>query len=294
MNFILTTQCLSKCKFCFVPGKLRAKQKEMTFADFKNYLEHINLICSKNKPAIGILGGEPTLAKDFPIIAGYLKSYQSLVRVYSNLITDTKKLEYLAGAKNIVLVWNAGAYLIAEKQKQNLILKNLKFIKKNLKDNITASITLYPDFKTNDFDGIIKILKKHKIKKIRIALDSTNHRKFLDKGNEVFDFCKYLSDNKFQIISSYCGHFLKGMFNPEQNKYLKHKIVNFNYNDCSKNFPADIFPDGSIVPCMAFANKTGSVKFTDYTSLKKLKTAIIKKFKLNKIKQGSCPLNNDK
>lgn len=283
MNFILTTQCLSKCKFCFVPGILRSKQKEMSFVHFKNYLDHIHLLYSKNKPAIGILGGEPTLAKDFPMIAGYLKSYQALVRVYSNLITDTKKLEYLMGAKNIVLVWNAGAYLIADKKKQSLILKNLKLIKKYFKNNVVASITLYPDFKINDFDKIIKILKQYKIIKIRIALDSINHKKFGSKGNEVFDFCKYLLDNKFEIISSYCGHFLKGMFNKEQNKYLKQNMINFNYNDCSKNFPVDIFPDGSVIPCMGFANKTGLVKLTDYQSLKKLKLDIIKKFKFDKI-----------
>lgn len=290
MNFILTTQCLSKCKFCFVPRKLRAKQKEMSFVDFKNYLDHMNLLYSKNKPAIGILGGEPTLSKDFSMIAGYLKSYQGLVRVYSNLITDTKKLEYLIGAKNIVLVWNAGAYLITGKKNQSLILKNLKLIKKYFKDNVVASITLYSDFKINDFDKIIKILKKYKIKKIRIALDSTNHKKFINKGNDVFEFCKYLLDNKFEIISSYCGHFLKGMFNKEQNKYLKQNMINFNYNDCSKNFPVDIFPDGSIVPCMGFINKTGLIKFTDYKALKKLKTDIVKKFKLNKIKSDSCPV----
>lgn len=277
-----------------MPSALKAKQNEMSFSDFKRYLEHINLLYGNNKPAIGILGGEPTLAKDFPIIAGYLKSYKSIVRVYTNLITDTGNIQYLIGAKNIILVWNAGAFSIAGKKTQNLIFKNLNLIKKAFKGNVVASITLYPDFKIKDFNGIIKIFKKYKIKKIRIALDSTRHKKFLDKGNEVFEFCKYLADNKFQIISSYCGHFLKGMFNAGQEKYLKHKIVNFNYNDCSKNFPIDIFPDGSIVPCMAFANKTGLVKFTDYKSLKKLKIDTIKKFKLNKIKQGSCPLNNDK
>jgi len=294
MNFILTTQCLSKCKFCFVPDRLRAKHTEMSFADFKKYLDHINLICAENRPAIGILGGEPTLAKDFPIMAGYLKSYKGIVRVYSNLITDTKKLEYLIGAKNIVLVWNAGAYLIANKKNQSLILKNLKLIKKHFKNNIVASITLYVDFKINDFYKTIKILKKHKIKKIRIALDSTNHKAFINKGNEVFEFCKYLTDNNFELISSYCGHFLKRMFNSEQNKYLKQNMINFNYNDCSKNFPVDIFPDGSVVPCMGFSNKTGLIKFTDYKSLKKLKTDIIGKFKLNKMKSDSCPAKNDK
>ncbi len=294
MNFILTSKCLSKCKFCFVPKQQRIKQKEMTFVEFKNYLDIINIMYPRKKPSLGILGGEPTLAKDFSIISGYLKSYKSVVRIYSNLITDTKKLKYLSGSKNIVLVWNSWAYLIADDKTQNLILRNLKLIKRYLKDNVTASITLNPDFKKNDFDKIIELLKKYKIKQIRIALDSTNHKKFITKGNEVFEFCKYLKDNKFAVISSYCGHFLKGMFNAGQNKYLKKHIINFNYNDCSKNFPADILPDGSIVPCMGFANKTGLVKFTNYKSLKKLKADMTKKFQLNKIQKDSCLTNNDK
>ncbi|MCR4663650.1 MAG: radical SAM protein, partial [Endomicrobiaceae bacterium] len=106
MNFLLTYKCQSNCKFCFVPKEIKKEQNEMSFIQFKKYLDHIKKIYKKNKPVIGILGGEPTLAKDFPMIIGYAKSYKGGIRLYSNLITDTKNIEYMLGARNIVLSWN--------------------------------------------------------------------------------------------------------------------------------------------------------------------------------------------
>ena len=92
MNFLLTYKCLSNCKFCFVPKEIKKEQTEMSFLQFKKYIDHINKLYKTNKPVIGILGGEPTLAKDFSMIIGYAKSYSGGIRLYSSLITDTKNI----------------------------------------------------------------------------------------------------------------------------------------------------------------------------------------------------------
>lgn len=292
MNFLLTYKCLSNCKFCFVPKEMKKELNEMSFIDFKKYLQHINKLYKNKKPVLGILGGEPTLAKDFPMIIGYAKSYSGGVRLYTNLITDTKNIKYLLGAKSIAVSWNIGSYIQASKENKKLIIKNLKLIKKDFKDNVLASITLYPNFKIKDFSKIVKLLQKYNINNLRVALDSTNYNSFINYGKEIFEFIKYLKEQKFNIYSSNCGHFIKNIFTKEQEKYLKENIHNFNYNDCSKNYPLDVLPDGTVVPCVSFSNRSKNIKFLDYKNIKSLKLEIFKKFKINKTIYKNCIANN--
>ena len=108
MNFLLTYKCQSNCKFCFVPKEIKKEQNEMSFLQFKQYLDHINRLYKSKKPFLGIFVGEPTLAKEFPMIIGYAKSYRGGVALYSNLITQSKNLEYLIGSKNFLLSCNVG------------------------------------------------------------------------------------------------------------------------------------------------------------------------------------------
>ncbi len=292
MNLLLTTKCYSNCKFCFVPKEIKKEQNEMSFLQFKKYIDHINKLYKKNKPVVGILGGEPTLAKDFPMIIGYAKSYSGGIRLYSSLITDTKKIKYLLGARNIVLSWNVDAYKQTTKANKKLILKNLKLMKEDLKNNVLASITLYPNFQLKDFYEIIKILQKYNINNIRIALDSTNYNSFINYGTEIFEFVTYLKKLKFNLYSSACGHFVKDIFTKEQEKYLNNNINNFNYNDCSVNFPLDVLPNGTVVPCVSFCNRNKNIKFLSYYSLNKLKQKITKEYNLVQQQTSFCMANN--
>lgn len=292
MNLLLTTKCYSNCKFCFVPKEMKKEQTEMSFLQFKKYIDHINKLYKTNKPVIGILGGEPTLAKDFSMIIGYAKSYSGGIRLYSSLITDTKNIEYLLGAKNIVLSWNIDAYKQANKINKKLILKNLKLIKKDLKNNVLASITLYANFQIKDFYEIIKILQKYNVNNIRIALDSTNYQSFINYGTEIFEFVKYLKKLKFNLFSSACGHFIKDIFTEKQETFIKNNISNFKYNDCSTNFPLDVLPNGTVVPCVSFCNRNKNIRFLEYNSLNKLKQKITKEYNLVECQTEYCMANN--
>lgn len=294
MNFLLTYKCQANCKFCFVPKEIKKERNEMSFFQFKKCLDHLNVLYKKNKPVLGILGGEPTLAKDFPMIIGYAKSYSGRVRLYSNLITDTKNIQYMLGAKNICLSWNVDAYINAETKNKKLILKNLKLIKTDFGDKVLASITLYPDFKIKKFFSIIKMLQKYDINNIRVALDSTNYNSFINYGTEIFEFIKYLKDLNFNLYSSSCGHFIKSVFTREQEEYLRSNVYNFKYNDCSKNYPVDVLPDGMVVPCISFANKSKNIKFLDYRNLKELKAKINSEYKIEEKKNEKCLVNNSK
>lgn len=291
MNFLLTYKCQANCKFCFVPKEIKKERNEMSFFQFKKCLDHLNVLYKKNKPVLGILGGEPTLAKDFPMIIGYAKSYSGGVRLYSNLITDTKNIQYMLGAKNICLSWNVDAYINAETKNKKLILKNLKLIKTDFGDKVLASITLYPDFKIKKFFSIIKMLQKYDINNIRVALDSTNYNSFINYGTEIFEFIKYLKDLNFNLYSSSCGHFIKSVFTREQEEYLRSNVYNFKCVPCLIKYPLDILPNGEVVPCVSFSDRSKKIDFLGYKTLKDLKCEILKKFKLDRTKYINCVAN---
>ena len=52
MNLLLTTKCYSNCKFCFVPKEMKKEQTEMSFLQFKKYIDNINKLYKTNKPVI--------------------------------------------------------------------------------------------------------------------------------------------------------------------------------------------------------------------------------------------------
>ena len=84
---------------------------------------------------------------------------------------------------------------------------------------------------------------------------------------------------------------MRNLFAKEQEKYLKQNVHNFKYNDCSKNYPLDLLPDGTVIPCVSFANRNKKIDFLKYNSLKKLKLEISNKFKLYKINYKNCVAN---
>ncbi|MCR4662926.1 MAG: hypothetical protein K5622_03450, partial [Endomicrobiaceae bacterium] len=125
----------------------------------------------------------------------------------------------------------------------------------------------------------------------RIALDSTNYKSFINYGIKIFEFIKYLKEQKFCLYSSSCGHFIRDIFTKEQEHYLKQNIHNFKYNDCSKNYPLDVLPDGTVIPCVSFADRNKQINFLKYNSLKELKLKISTKFNFDKIKYKNCMAN---
>ena len=77
----------------------------------------------------------------------------------------------------------------------------------------------------------------------------------------------------------------------KQEKFLKRNVHNFKYNNCSTNYPLDVLPDGTVIPCVSFSNRNKKISFLKYNSLKDLKTEILKKFKLDKTQYKNCIAN---
>ncbi|MFH1456146.1 MAG: radical SAM protein [archaeon] len=78
LQFFITNQCNLRCKACFYAHKLG--KKEMSFKDYSDYITKYE----KNIDKIIILGGEPTLHKDLPIMIKLNQNLKLKTTVYTN------------------------------------------------------------------------------------------------------------------------------------------------------------------------------------------------------------------
>lgn len=83
VEFAITTTCNLKCKNCtnYIPYLPRDKQRVISFADFKSYLN--NLLANADKlNALLLLGGEPLLHKELPQMLDFALQNPKIENVY--------------------------------------------------------------------------------------------------------------------------------------------------------------------------------------------------------------------
>lgn len=88
-NLLLTTDCQRKCCYCFAQGD-RNKHMEFTW---DNFITAANFVATIEPKLINLLGGEPTLHKDFPKMLEYLLLNDFVVQVFTNGLADNKCLD---------------------------------------------------------------------------------------------------------------------------------------------------------------------------------------------------------
>ncbi|MCL2388849.1 MAG: hypothetical protein FWC85_00515, partial [Elusimicrobia bacterium] len=96
---------MPRTKRVFEKGAVNGSSSEMSFESFKRNLDHIALLYKgKQLPSVGILGGEPLSAKDFPFIITYAATYSGGVKLYTSLNAPSQNLAYIK--PNVHLIWN--------------------------------------------------------------------------------------------------------------------------------------------------------------------------------------------
>ena len=91
-NLILTTKCQRKCTYCF------AKNDRNTDLNFSmdNFKKAINFISTGFK-GVNLLGGEPTLHKDFVSMLDYTINKDFLIQVFTNGMTSYETIKDIKG-----------------------------------------------------------------------------------------------------------------------------------------------------------------------------------------------------
>lgn len=79
-NLILTTDCQLNCEYCFV----RHDREDRLSFSWDDFITAIDFISTAGEKAVNLLGGEPTLHKDFLRILEYLIENKFRVQVFTN------------------------------------------------------------------------------------------------------------------------------------------------------------------------------------------------------------------
>ena len=150
IEFALTTSCTLKCKNCcnYIPYIKKEDALTTSFEEFKSQLD--NLFISRGRGInriynLILLGGEPLLVKDLPLIVDYAAKNKKISNIWiisNGTIIPNEKLICAMKKHNKKINFRISNYLSNEKLKN--VLKHDEIIKK-LKEN---NIQYYYDAKT--------------------------------------------------------------------------------------------------------------------------------------------------
>ena len=79
-NLILTTECQRNCDFCFVKHD---KEEHLSF-EWDDFITALNFISTAGEKGVNLLGGEPTLHKDFLRMLEHLIERSFKIQVFTN------------------------------------------------------------------------------------------------------------------------------------------------------------------------------------------------------------------
>jgi MoaA/NifB/PqqE/SkfB family radical SAM enzyme len=276
LNYLITTLCPKKCPYCFFPSKQKGTIEDMTLETFKECFEHQAKIGTGIGRRVALLGGEPTVAKHFQDIVGFI--LDNLFRVnffilFSNL-SGVENIRWLMqhnfGSIDARIIWNSTGLTSYASNLKKKVYQSLSLLKgSDIK--VTASITMEADQDPKDFEYLLEAKKEYGISDIRFALDSGNLPEFRTKGTAVYRVLKFLYDHNFSIGIDGCGSPSFKIFNAAQADFVS-RINGVNV-DCPGSAGIDILPNGTCIPCMPYLSYKGDKpKFIDLKCLDDLKT----------------------
>lgn len=253
MNIILNTSCNKKCSFCFARDVID-DYKEVD-VDFVRYL----VDKSESTRPIKLLGGEPTMAKNFFSILDYLETVENPVTLISNFLFNDKTLDKInsfTSKKDTTFLINVSELNNAQ---ERLTLKNLKNLNSS---NHAISIGFTPNL-SYGFEYYEYILNtmvdnvREKIGNIRISLPMPNK---LENNDMYFyknygyvdmfkNFIKWSNKNEIEI-SLDCGVYPCMFENINDVEYFQNNLNNFKFGCNSNNsVPGDVLSDGTVRYC---------------------------------------------
>ena len=202
---------------------------------------------------VHLMGGEPTLHKDFVQMVQTVQKKNLEVKIFSNLATKNAP-EYAKDLKDLPVRWIINVNL-PETRSANQD-KNLRESLQILKDKVTLTFNMVPELCSQDW--LIDLICEYKLNKnIKVGfvlpnLSHTNeHLKEEDYpkvARRVVDFASVCE--KFDISLEYeCG-IPWCSFNSEQLGELWHLNSEF-FSSC--NSILDITPDGHVIYCLPLA-----------------------------------------
>ncbi len=140
-KLLLTNKCNRACEFCFQTS-MANHDAEISIPDFSSLLLWLKF---QNINTLTLLGGEPTIHRDFIHLLKLANDMSFHINMLSNLFFDKDLSSFFRNIQNICAnITLFDTYTITE---QNRILENLATLEK-LKIDVSLSCTIYKTYQS--------------------------------------------------------------------------------------------------------------------------------------------------
>jgi MoaA/NifB/PqqE/SkfB family radical SAM enzyme len=240
-NLVLTFDCHNSCEYCFAD---KAQNKALTF---EQVTQLFSFVRSFNSGVINIVGGEPTLNKDFLSIVTFLLSQNQGITVFTNGNIHNKLIE------NLKLLSDNNLLFCVNRSQSKKTAMLTDFYRK-LGYRIMLSVTIFrQNQKLQHIFEEINTYKLNKTYRLGIALPSWPEKSNqyinpIDYGEISAGIINYIEQGlNFGIKPSFDCGFPYCFFNDDQKRFLSRQEIDFKSN-CG--IIPDIYPDNTLVPCL--------------------------------------------
>lgn len=261
-NFILTESCNKNCKYCFARGSHELRP-EMSVQMAKQLIDRI----SEDGDHIQLLGGEPTIAKNFKEIFDYLMHKQDKSKecgcnvdiptlITNNLFSEdicNFLFEYLERGYKFSMLLNATE--LDEQDRFPIFLRNYNKLAQLNIERMSIGITIDATRSTKYLVNYVKWLIKnvpspHRYMRLSAPMPSgvKTYIPYEHKviGRKIYKVCKAMV--KLNCSGNFDCALVPCLFTDRQysfiHKYFTSRII------CDKtNGPKDIYPDGHVIRC---------------------------------------------
>jgi len=252
-NISITNRCNKKCSYCFAIDSQNQKSqykdmKWQTFNDSISYLKRSGI------SQVRLLGGEPTLHKDFIRMVEQSLNNGFEVLIFSNGLMPEAVAKFLVAMSHkqyriLLNTIHPNENFLSGENKQKEIMMALG-------RKVMLGINIFS--RNQDLNFLLQLIKCYKLyPKIRIGIAhpvlSGRNKNLLPKfysiiGQKVVELYKESKKNGIKIMLD-CG-FVPCMF-PEDNSDIRH-LLKCSGSQCNPNI--DILPDGKLISCYPLNN----------------------------------------
>ena len=167
-NIMLTYRCNLNCPYCFANEFVNKQSTDITFDSFLSAVHFI----TKDGPAFpGLIGGEPTLHKDFKNILRTIIEDRKIKEctVYTNGLELEPYIDEISSPKFRLLV-NCNSPETIGEERFAKIAKNLDVLinQRYMRDRINLGVNYYSD--DLDCSFIIELLNRFDLHRVRLSL----------------------------------------------------------------------------------------------------------------------------
>lgn len=166
-NIMITSRCNLTCKYCFASELVN--QFSASDITLENFQIGLNFLTTCHNTRIGLIGGEPTLHKDFQTILSLLEQHKNITSVilYTNGIELEKYLEILSNPK-FEITFNCNSIPNITEQQQWKLIKNIDTYFSNSNNLGLLGINIYDD--VSNYEYVFQLAKKYHHPIIKVAL----------------------------------------------------------------------------------------------------------------------------